>query len=64
MNDVRGKEIKQGSLIVYPVRRGSFMELKVAHVSEVNEAGLVCYAPGKSRRIKIKAINRCAVVEN
>lgn len=63
MVDVRGKEIKQGSLIVYPVRRGSFMELKVAQVAEITDKGLICFPVGKSRRITIQQVGRCAVVE-
>jgi len=63
MKDIRGKEIRASNLIAYPVRRGSFMELKLAHVAEVRENDIVCFPPGKSRRIVLKCFGRCVVVE-
>lgn len=63
MVDVRGKELRMGQTIVYPVRRGSVMELKVATVAEVSDEGLTCFTAGKGRRIVIKRADRTAIVE-
>lgn len=60
MVDVRGKEIKQGDLIAYPVRTGSLMVLKLASVAEVRANDIVCH--GENRRIVIKVCNRCVIV--
>lgn len=69
--DFRGKEIKIGDTIVYPVRRRSNMYLKEATVMEItgvvtpdkkNPHQIIIAVNDKGRRLAITAVERCVVV--
>jgi hypothetical protein len=67
--DCRGVRIKIGDIIVYPVRRGSNMELKEATVCDVPgqgcvvKQGIVALNPA-GRRVIISRSDRCVVVSD
>ncbi|MHC4699587.1 MAG: hypothetical protein ACYTFQ_03325 [Planctomycetota bacterium] len=68
--DCRGKRIKLGDIIVYPVRRKSTMVLKEATVCEVPgkgctvKEGVVAFTYPNGRRVVIQRPDRCAVVSD
>jgi hypothetical protein len=64
--DFLGKEIKAGSIICYPVRRGSSMWLKKLTVSAVRDSSRGAQVSGTNdagRRINIHNLSNCVVVE-
>lgn len=62
MKDVRGKNIKIGDIVTYPVRRRSTMVLKTATVAEIDKTVVCLTATG--RRVELRHSDRCAVVES
>jgi hypothetical protein len=64
MQDLLGKEIKPGQVVVYPVRRRSTISL--CHATVISTEGeLICMKTDKdqARQVKLKYPNRCAVVK-
>lgn len=62
LKDKFGKLINVGHVIVYPVRRGSSMYLNHATVTGVDGTALLG-TTDLNVKVKIKALNRCAIVE-
>jgi hypothetical protein len=67
--DYLGVRITMGDVIVYPVRRGSAMELKKATVCEVPGEGCVVkkgifVLNEKGRRVLLPRPDRCVVVSD
>lgn len=66
--DFRGREIKSGSIIVYPVRQGSSMWLREATVTGVESRpggfALICFDHNATaqRRLIVKNLDRCVVM--
>ncbi|KPK52831.1 MAG: hypothetical protein AMS22_08400 [Thiotrichales bacterium SG8_50] len=66
LKDVRGREIKEGVTVYYPVRRGSAMWLKSIYVTRVVETRTGPQLIGQNkenRRIVLRRPERCIVVE-
>lgn len=62
MKDFRGREIKVGHLLVYPVRRGSSMWLSEISVTDIDDGG-VNGTNSKGRRINLSRPDRSVIVE-
>lgn len=60
MKDLLGTVIEVGDVVAYPVRRGSFMQLKSATVAELGPSGVVCLNKD-GRRVTLKIPTRCVV---
>lgn len=63
MKDILGKELKPNQRIVYPVRRGSKIFLRVATVIAA-DTELICIRDGQARQLTLKYPSRCAIVED
>ena len=60
--DFIGRAIAAGNTVVYPVRRGSSMWLNKLAVTQVDDDHITGFN-GDGRRITVKNLNNCVVVE-
>ena len=60
--DFIGRAIAAGNTVVYPVRRGSNMWLNKLAVTQVADDHITGFN-GDGRRITVKNLNNCVVVE-
>lgn len=66
LKDKFDREIKAGDTVVYPVRRGSQMDLKSAIVTDIVGSEIHALTVGvddRSINVKLRHSQRCAVVE-
>jgi len=61
-HDFLGQPIVAPCQLVYPVRRGSMMELRLVTVTAVRADGVVCGYNPNGRRLQLKNLQNCIVV--
>jgi hypothetical protein len=65
--DVRGRKIKEGDTVFYPVRRKSSMWLKsitVTRIVETRDGVMVVGTNESNRRITLRRPERCIIVKD